>query len=189
MQVESFYAKDRAEWHDWLLNNHNNQQSVWLIYDKGASRTLSYDDIVEEALCFGWIDSIPGKVSDTQTKIYVSKRKPKSVWSKTNKERIEKLLSLGMMHPSGKAAIDTAKANGSWDALNQSDKFEIPLELQSLLDTSPKAKEFYFSLPPSSHKIILEWIYAAKKEETKLARINETVSLANKGIKAHHYRQ
>jgi uncharacterized protein YdeI (YjbR/CyaY-like superfamily) len=86
MEVTEFYAKNRAAWRGWLQRNHDTQQAVWLIYDKGAHRTLSWEDIVQEALCFGWIDSKPGKVSETQSKLYVSRRKSKSVWSKNNFE-------------------------------------------------------------------------------------------------------
>ncbi len=145
--------------------------------------------MVEEALCYGWVDSVPGKVSDTQAKIYVSRRKPKSSWSKVNKQRIEKLLHAGTMSDAGIAAVNSAKQNGSWDALNKSDAFEMPEELNRLLMSNTKARLFYDAMAPSSHKIILEWIYAAKTEDTKMKRIVETVELASQGIKAHHYRQ
>ena len=93
------------------------------------------------------------------------------------------------MTSSGMQAIEVAKQNGSWDALNRSDNFEIPPELEALFLKHPKAKEFYEGLSPSSHKIILEWIYQAKTDETKMKRIHETVDLAEQGVKAHHYRQ
>lgn len=189
MNVETFYAKDRAAWRDWLSKHHDMQQAVWLVYDKGAHRTLSYDDIVEEALCFGWVDSKPGTVSTTQSKLYLSKRKQRSAWSKSNKLRIEKLTESGLMRPAGLQAVAIAKQNGSWDALNKSDNFELPTELSTMLSANTAAKAFYDALSPSSKRIILEWIYSAKKEETRRARIIETVELAEKGIKAHHYRQ
>lgn len=187
--ASEFYARNRQEWREWLATNHNSKQSVWLIFDKGKNRTLTYDDMVEEALCYGWVDSVPGKVSDTQAKIYVSRRKPKSSWSKVNKQRIEKLLHAGTMSDAGIAAVNSAKQNGSWDALNKSDAFEMPEELNRLLMSNTKARLFYDAMAPSSHKIILEWIYAAKTEDTKMKRIVETVELASQGIKAHHYRQ
>ena len=189
MDVPSFYAKDRGAWRAWLADNHDRQQAVWLVFDKGKNRRLSYDDIVEEALCFGWVDSKPGKVSETQSKLYLSKRKPKSAWSKSNKERIERLTKANLMAPQGLVAVKVAKQNGSWEALNQSDSFVMPPELLTQLAANPKAQQFYEALSNSSKRIILEWIYSAKKEETKLVRVNETVELAAKGIKAHHYRQ
>lgn len=184
-----FYVKDRHEWREWLAKNHDIETSVWLVFDKGKNRTINYDEIVEEALCFGWVDSVGGTVDDTKTKLYISKRKPKSAWAKTNKARIEKLTKLGLMAPAGIEAVKIAKQNGAWDALNKSDAFELPPELTQLLRENPQAKEFYDAMPPSSHRIILEWIYTAKTPETKIKRIRETVDLAAQGIKAHHYRQ
>lgn len=186
--TSSFYAKDRAALRNWLVKNHASEQSVWLVFDKGKDRTLTYDDIVEEVLCFGWIDSRPGKVSETQGKLYLSKRKAQSAWSKINKERVSKLTEAGLMQASGLEAVKIAQANGNWDALNKSDNLEMPAELQVLFAENPRAQSFYESIAPSSKKIILEWIYSAKKEETKQARIRQTVELAAQGIKANHYR-
>lgn len=159
------------------------------MYDKGANRTLTYDDIVEVALCFGWIDSRPGKVSDTQSKIYVSKRKPKSAWSKSNKIRIDKLKRENLIQPPGLAAVQTAKANGAWDALNKSDNYIIPHGLAELFKNNTVAAENFAEFSNSSKRIILEWIYSAKQEATKIKRIKQTVELSEKGIKANHYRQ
>lgn len=187
-----FYAPDRASWRAWLAAHHETERAVWLVYDKdqpGAPRTLPYAAIVEEALCFGWVDSVPGTVSETQAKLYVSRRKPRSAWSKANKERIAALRAAGLMTPAGERAVAVAQANDMWDHLEASDRFELPPELVTQLAANPAAQVFYAAMAPSSHRIILEWIYAAKTEETKLKRIRETVELAAKGIKAHHYRQ
>lgn len=150
---------------------------------------MSWEDIVQEALCFGWVDSKPGKVSDTQSKIYVSRRKPKSAWSKINKEHVDKLIRQDLMTPAGQAAIDEAKRNGAWDALNKSDNLEVPEELARLLDANAAAKANFDSFSNSSKRIILEWIYAAKRDETKQKRIKQTVDMAAEGLKANHYRQ
>ncbi len=187
--ASDFYAKDRQAWRSWLEAHHATTQAVWLVYDKGQQRSLPYDAIVEEALCFGWVDSVPGKVSDTQAKIYVSKRKPKSAWSKVNRERISRLREQGLMTPAGEHAVAVAQANGAWEHLDVSDSFTLPPELVAQLAANPAAQAFFDAMPPSSHRIILEWIYAAKTEETKLKRITETVQLAAQGIKAHHYRR
>lgn len=188
-KVETFYAPSRPAWRAWLTKNHQTKQSVWLVYDKGPDRQLSPADITEEALCFGWIDSVPGKVSDTQAKIYVAKRKPKSAWSKINKERAERMIKEKLMAPAGMKMVETAKQNGMWDHLEKTQNDIPPPELVKALSANPKAKAFYDSMPPSSHRIILEWIYGAKTQETKMKRISETVELAAQGIKAHHYRQ
>lgn len=187
--AKDYYAKDREAWRSWLQANSATEQAVWLIYDKGTKRRLPYEAIVEEALCFGWVDSRPGTVSDTQGKIYVSRRKPTSAWSKANKDRIVKLRAQGLMTPAGERAVEIAQANGTWEQLEASDRFELPAELVAQLAANPQAKAFYDAMPPSSHRIILEWIYAAKTEETKRKRITETVRLAAQGVKAHHYRQ
>lgn len=188
-EASVFYAKDRAAWRQWLKENHTKEKGVWLIYDKGAARTMAWEDIVQEALCFGWIDSRPAKLSETQSKIYVSKRNAKSAWSKINKEHAAYLLKAGLMPPAGQVVIDEAQRNGAWDALSKSDALEMPPEMIALFDKDAKAKRFYDAMPPSSKKLILEWIYSAKKEETQRARIMQTVELAAIGIKAHHYRQ
>lgn len=191
-EVTEFYAPDRAAWRAWLAAHHNTDRAVWVVYDKGrpgAPRPLPYAAIVEEALCFGWVDSVPGTVSDTQAKLYVSQRKPTSAWSRANKERIAALRAAGLMTPAGEQAVAVAQANGMWNHLEVSDRFAMPPELVAQLAANPAAQAFYDAMPPSSHRIILEWIYAAKTEATKLKRIRETVDLAAQGIKAHHYRQ
>jgi uncharacterized protein YdeI (YjbR/CyaY-like superfamily) len=165
-----FYAKDRARWRNWLLENHS-EDAVWLVFDKGKDRKMSWQDIVQEALCFGWIDSRPGKVSETQSKIYVSKRKPKSVWSKINKQHIEILIEKELMYPAGIKAIEIAKNNGSWNALDLSDKLVYPIELKKLFLGNKSAKFNFKNFPEGSIKNTLQWIYDAKTEETKSKRI------------------
>lgn len=158
-----FYAKDRAAWRQWLLNNHDKQSAVWLVYDKGDKRTMQWSDIVQEALCYGWIDSHPRKRDDGKSMIYVSKRKPKSVWSKINKGHVEELISQGLMMPAGQAAIDTAKANGAWDALTNSDNLVLPPELRKVFVRQPKLQKHFESYTASNRRILLEWIYSAKQ--------------------------
>lgn len=179
-----FYAKNRADWRKWLAVNHDRENAVWLVYDKGAARKVSWVDIVQEALCFGWIDSRPGKVSETQSKIYVSKRKPKSVWSKINKGHIEELIASGLMQPAGLAAIKRGKLNGSWDALNNSDNLIIPTELQQGFDNSPTACRNFESFSVTVRRNMLQWIYDAKTDETRQRRILQVVESAEKNIKS-----
>lgn len=189
MEVGQFYAKDRAAWRAWLSKNHDKAQSIWLVYDKGKDRKLDYEEIVLEALCYGWVDSTAGTVSDTQAKIYVARRKPRSAWAKTNKARVEKLMAAGLMQPAGLQSIEIAKTNGAWDALNKSDNLELPPELINLLARHPAARKNFEAFPPSSKKLILEWIYSAKQDITRQKRVTETVELAEQNIRAHHYRQ
>lgn len=184
-----FYAKDRQAWLEWLEAHHQTAKSVWVVFTKGKAAKLSYEDIVEVALCYGWVDSRPGKVDDTKTKLYLSQRNPRSAWSKSNKLRIKKLTAQKMMRPAGLQAVKIAKQNGAWDALNLSDNLTMPTEMAALLDRNPVAKSHYQNFSASSKRIILEWIYSAKREETKRRRIQETVALAQQGLKAHHQRQ
>jgi uncharacterized protein YdeI (YjbR/CyaY-like superfamily) len=175
-----FYATDRTTWRQWLMDNHDSMAAVWLVYDKGPGRTLSWADIVQESLCFGWIDSRPGKVSDTQSKLYICKRKPKSVWSKINKAHIDVLMANGSMQPAGLAAIERAKLNGSWDALNNSDNLILPPQLAALFDHHPTARANFESFSVSTKRNTLQWIYDAKTDATRANRITQTVESAER---------
>lgn len=178
-----FYAKDRSSWRQWLQDNHDKETAVWLIYDKGTARNLTWPELVQESLCFGWIDSRPGKVSDTQSKIYVSKRKPKSVWSKINKAYIEELVEKGLMTPAGMAAVEIGKENGSWDTLNNSDNLLYPPELEAMFADHPKARTNFDAFSHSKKRQILQWIYDAKTETTRENRVVQTVQSAERGEK------
>ncbi len=148
---------------------------------------LSEDDVVEEALCFGWIDSVPRKVDAKKYMLLVSPRKPTSGWSAVNKKRVKKLKMLRLMTSHGLAKIAVAKKNGSWNKLNSSDKLEMPKELVAGLRSNRKAAKFFASIAPSSKRGILEWINAARTEVTRTKRIRETVKLAARGLRANHY--
>lgn len=178
-----FYASDRSAWRAWLEDHHQTENSVWLIYDKGKNRTLSWEDIVQEALCFGWIDSRPGKVSDTQSKLYISKRKPKSVWSKINKQHVAKLTAQGLMKPAGLEAVRIAKHNGSWGALDLSDNLVYPQELVDAFTANPVAHKNFDAFPAGSRRNTLQWIYDAKTDETKLRRIQQIVEAAQNNMR------
>lgn len=182
-EAPHFYAKDRKSWRTWLTTHHEKESAVWLVFDKGIDRTMAWQDIVQEALCFGWIDSRPGKVSETQSKIYVSKRKPKSVWSKINKQHVETLIQNGLMQPAGLKAIDIAKNNGSWNALDLSDNLVYPAELKELFDRNTIAKTNFESFPVGTRKNTLQWIYDAKTEATRRRRIIQVLEAAVENIR------
>lgn len=179
-----FYAKDLAAWSQWLEQNHETEKAVWLHFDKGKHRTLAWEDIVKEELRYGWIDGRAKSVSETKGKICISKRKPSSTWSKVNKAHIEKLVAGGRMLPPGQAVIDLAKQNGSWDLLNKSDNLEIPPEMAELFKDNNTAAKNFAAFSVSSKRLILYWIYSAKRPETMKNRIEETVRLAEKNIKS-----
>jgi len=186
--VKTFYAKNQLSWRKWLEKNHSKETSVWLIIHKKESSTPSvyYPEAVDEALCFGWIDSKPNKRDDESYYQFFAKRNPKSKWSKVNKDKVARLIKSGKMHASGMAMIELAKKSGTWDALNEVENIIIPPDLEMALKKNPFAQENFHSFSRSSKRGILEWILNAKKAETREKRIVETVTLAAKNIKANH---
>jgi uncharacterized protein YdeI (YjbR/CyaY-like superfamily) len=189
--IKTFYAKSQKEWRKWLEKNHQSEKSVWLIIYKKESGTPSvyYTDAVDEAICFGWIDSKPNKRDDESYYQFFAKRNPKSNWSKVNKGKVAKLLEKGLIAPAGLEAIETAKQNGTWTALDKVEEMAIPEDLQKAFDKNKTAFGYFDKFPRSSKRNILEWIMNAKRPETRQARIDETVKLATDNIKANHYRQ
>ncbi|HMN90158.1 MAG TPA: YdeI/OmpD-associated family protein [Saprospiraceae bacterium] len=189
--IKTFHAKTRKEWRKWLEKNHQSEKSVWLIIYKKESETPSvfYPEAVDEALCFGWIDSKPNKRDEHSYYQFFAKRNPKSNWSKVNKEKVIKLIEQELMRPAGFEMIEIAKQNGAWTALDEVENITIPEDLQKLFLKNQMAFENWENFPRSSKRGILEWILNAKKPDTRQKRIKETVALAEKNIKANHYRQ
>jgi uncharacterized protein YdeI (YjbR/CyaY-like superfamily) len=178
------HPKSRKEWRQWLEKNHTSSPGVWFIYYKketGKPR-VSYDEAVEEALCFGWIDSLPRKLDTERTMLKFTPRKPKSVWSQLNKTRVEKLIREKQLMPAGLAAIERAQQNGSWDTLTASDTAaannELPADLDKLLAKNKKAKENFLQFSFSIRKQFLSWIDSAKRTETREGRLKQTVLMA-----------
>jgi uncharacterized protein YdeI (YjbR/CyaY-like superfamily) len=189
--LPTYHAKNRKEWRQWLTKNHQSEKSVWLIiyHKSSATPSVYYEEAVEEALCFGWIDSIAHK-RDTESKYqFFAVRKPKSNWSKANRERVERMMAKKQMKPAGLAMVELAKKNGTWTALVDVQNSVIPPDLQAAFKKNKTAFKNFEAFPPSSKRIILEWILNAKKPETREQRIKQTVELAEKNIKANHYRQ
>ena len=182
-----FYAKSRQVWRKWLEENHNSQASVWLIIYKkeSASPSVYYPEAVDEALCFGWIDSKPNKRDSESYYQFFSKRKPNSNWSKVNKDKVARLLKQGLVATAGLEAIRIAKERGTWTALDEVEQLLVPPDLQKLFDKNKTAAGYWEKFPPSAKRGILEWIMNAKKPETRLKRIQQTVELAEKNTKAN----
>jgi uncharacterized protein YdeI (YjbR/CyaY-like superfamily) len=187
--VPEFHAVDRNAWRKWLHANHQVMDSVWLvIYKKGsAASSVNYEEAVEEALCFGWIDSRPQKRDEECFLLTFSKRKPKSVWSAINKKRLEKLIAEDKMAPAGLAAIEIAKENGSWTSIDKVEAMEMPEALTKAFKKNKQAKENFDAFPPSAKKGIYQWIITAKTDETRNKRVIETVELAAKNIRANQW--
>lgn len=187
----TYYAKNRKDWRNWLLKNHDKEFSVWLIIYRKESKIPSvyYPEAVDEALCFGWIDSLPNKRDDKSYYQFFSRRKPKSNWSKVNKQKVENLLKEGLIHPAGLAVIELAKQNGNWVALDEVEQIIIPDDLEKGFKKNKVALKNWDNFSRSSKRGILEWIFNAKRPETREKRIKETIELAEKNIKANHPRK
>jgi uncharacterized protein YdeI (YjbR/CyaY-like superfamily) len=181
---KTFHPTTRKEWRQWLAKNHTSSPGIWLIYFKKESGKprVTYDESVEEALCFGWIDSLPRKLDEERSMLKFTPRKPKSVWSQLNKTRVEKLILANLMTPAGLAAIETAKKNGSWDILTSSDTAAvtntIPADLEKCFNKNKKARENFLNFSVSIRKQFLSWIDSARKPATRSARLQQTVLMA-----------
>jgi len=184
---EQVTIRSRAEWRRWLTKHHATAQGVWIVvYRRESGRpTIPQAELVEEALCFGWIDSTARKLDDDRREQLMTPRRARSRWSSINRERIERLTEAGLMRPAGFAAIEAAKANGNWDALDPVERLEEPEELRQALDANPRARSNWNGFPPSAKRVILGWISTAKRPETRTKRITQTVSEAAAGRRAN----
>ena len=186
---QSIHPKDRKAWRKWLIKEHQTSPGVWLVYYKKHTglRNLSYDEAVEEALCFGWIDSLPGKLDENRSRLKFTPRKPKSVWSALNKKRVEQLISQGLMTAAGLASIEMAKKNGSWESLTASDEAaalnKVPSDLEKLFIRNKKAGDNFKAFSMSVRKQFLSWIFSAKRPETRQQRIKQTLLMAAANVK------
>ena len=187
----SVHPPTRTAWRTWLKKHHARPDGVWVItYKKVAGKpTLSYDDMVEEALCFGWVDSRPGKLDAERTMLYFAARKPCSGWAKPNKDRVERLLAAGKMAPAGLAKVQAAKADGSWSKLDAVEALAVPDDLAAAFARYPGSAAFFEAFPRSVKRGILEWIVQAKKTETRAKRVEETAVLAAKNERANQWRK
>jgi uncharacterized protein YdeI (YjbR/CyaY-like superfamily) len=177
--LERVEADSIAVLRAWLLANHSQTESIWLIsYKKAvADRHISYSDIVDEALCFGWIDSLPRKLDERRTMTLLSPRKPKSGWSAVNKAKVGRLETEGRLQEAGLAVIARAKTDGSWDLLNDVDALIEPQDLAAAIAASPAARQGWDKLAPSMRRGLLEQIIQAKKAETRAARIAKIIGM------------
>ncbi len=190
IETEIFYPKSQTEWRNWLQENHLSKQAVWLVYYKKKSKieSLTWSEAVDVALCFGWIDSKRISIDHETSHQFFSKRKPKSTWSKINKNKVEKLIEQGLMTEAGFKSIETAKQNNSWTILDDVEELLIPHDLEAEFIKKTTAKEFFLGLSKSSKKIILYWLVSAKTSETRQKRIAEIIDSAENNLKPKHLR-
>jgi uncharacterized protein YdeI (YjbR/CyaY-like superfamily) len=185
-QVE---VKSRAAWRSWLLAHHGREGGVWLVtYKKGRGPHLPYGEAVEEALCFGWVDSLPRKLDEDRTMLLMTPRKAGSAWSAANKARVATLLAAGLIAPAGLAKVEEAKASGAWDKLDAVEALTIPDDLAAALAAASGAAAAFADFPRSARRGILEWIVQAKRPDTRAKRIAETARLAGQGKRANQWR-
>ena len=187
---EQVEVRSRAELRAWLMANHGQSDSIWLVTHKKPSPWhIPYGDIVDEVLCFGWIDSQPRLLDEARSMLRLSPRKPKSGWSKVNKDRIARLIADGLMAAPGLARIEQAKANGTWTLIDAATANTVPEDLAAAFARHPGAEQNFMGFPPSTRRAILEWITLARRPETRAARIEQTASLAAKGERANQWRK
>ena len=189
-EIESFCPKSKEEWRKWLAANHQSEQAVWLIYYRASTKipSLTWSEAVDEALCFGWIDSTKKTIDHERYMQYFSKRKPKSNWSKINKEKIAYLIENNLMTKAGFESIETAKQNGSWTIIDTVEALEMPEDLEAALTNWEGALDYYHSRSNSEKKILLHWVISAKRPETRQKRILEIAESASENLKPKHFR-
>ena len=179
-ELRTFCPASRDDWRLWLEKNHNSEQSVWLVYHKKQSNipTVSYSDAVDQALCFGWIDSTKRAIDDHTFMQFFCKRKPNSVWSKINKGKVQQLIEEGLLTVAGYNSIEVAKQNGSWLILDDVEELKIPKDLEEAFKIHPGSLDFFLGLSKSVRKSILQWLVLAKRQETRQKMITEIATLA-----------
>ncbi len=183
--MKSLYFKTPREWRTWLQSNHDKETELWLIfYKKGTRPTLDYESAVEEALCFGWIDSIIKKIDESKYARKFTPRKKTSKWSPSNKKRVERLIESGRMTSAGMVKIKAAKTSGRWEEIDRPTiNYDLPEDFIKALNQNKKAKEFFEQLALAFKKQFIAWIKMAKRQETIENRIRESIRLLEKGEK------
>lgn len=185
-RFERVEVDSRDAWRRWLEANHERTESVWAVTWKKAhpERHVPYDALVEEALAFGWVDSLPRKLDAARSMLLMSPRKPGSAWSAANKARVERLLSDGRMAKAGLAAVERAKADGTWSKLDGVEALDVPDDLARAFEDHRGSRETFEAFPRSVRRGILEWIVQAKRPETRARRVEETARLAAENRRA-----
>ena len=177
---EQVTCRNRDELRSWLDDNHADSAGIWLVFFKQSSgiAELTYDQIVDEVLCFGWIDSQSAGIDNDRTSILLTPRKRGSGWSKINKARVERLMLEGRMTPAGQAKIDAAMADGSWTFLDDIEAMIVPDDLSIALEAHSVANTNFQAFTPSVKKPLLLWVQSAKRAETREKRIKTIVDSA-----------
>jgi len=178
-----------ADWRAWLDAHHYRSEGVWLVVHRKTSgrQVFTLDDAIEEALCFGWIDSRPARLDAERTMLWFAPRRPGTGWSKLNKDRVERLIAAGRMTEAGRRKVDAARGDGSWSKLDGVEALEIPSDLRQAFRRHPGARERFSAFPRSVRRGILEWILQARRPETRAKRVEETARLASRNERANQW--
>jgi uncharacterized protein YdeI (YjbR/CyaY-like superfamily) len=186
-QLDQVLIESPTQLRSWLETHHQQASSVWLVKWKKTSGKpfISYDEIVDQLICFGWVDSLPRKLDEARTMLLISPRNPNSNWSAVNKKRVEKMKQAGLMTRAGWLMVEQARKNGSWDFLTEVDQLRVPDDLEKALQSVPQARSYFNRFPDSSKRGILEWIKSAKTAGTRQKRIAETAKKAGQNLKAN----
>jgi len=169
---------NRDAWRRWLERHHARATGVWLVWPRSAGRRgIDYNAAIEEALSFGWIDG-------RRSKQYFAPRRARSPWSRSNKERFQRLLLAGRVARAGIAAVERARSDGSWSILDSVERLEVPADLAAALDARPPALHHWEAFPPSTRRALLAWIAGARRDETRARRIEKTAAAAQLGERA-----
>jgi uncharacterized protein YdeI (YjbR/CyaY-like superfamily) len=179
-----YHPESRGAWRAWLESHQDDARGVWVASWRSGRRAVTYDEIVEEALCVGWIDSTVNVLDDDRSLQLVTPRKPRSTWARSNKDRVARLEAAGRMGPRGRAAVAAAKANGTWQMLDDVEADIEPDDLAAALDAVPAARRHWDGFPSSSRKMMLFWVVSAVKEATRRSRIDRIVAAAAVGERA-----
>jgi len=175
--LETVEPRDRAEWRAWLAEHHATSPGVWFVAPKVSTGrvTVPYEEMICEALCFGWVDGVLRRLDHERTMLHLSPRRRGSTWARTNKERIARLEAAGLMAPAGRAVVEAAKADGTWTSLDAVEALEVPADLAVALEADPIARAGYDAMPPSARKQVLWSVVSAKRPETRARRVARAV--------------
>lgn len=184
-EIKTVCPLNRQQWREWLQAHHATEKSVWLVYYKKKSNrsTLAWSEAVDEALCFGWIDSLAKPIDEERYMQFFSRRKPTSVWSRINKEKVERLVAEGLMTPAGLDSVDVARKNGSWNLLDDAEALVVPVDLEEEFRKKPTAETYFLGLCKSDKRNLLQWLVLAKRPETRQKRIVDIIESAEQGLK------
>lgn len=179
-----------TEWRGWLTLNHSTSSGIFLVYWRSATGkpSMTYEEMVEQALCFGWVDSLQKGIDDERLMMWFSPRKPGSGWARPNKVRIERLTAAGLLAPAGIAVVEAAIADGSWTLLDSVENLEVPDDLAEAFELHPGSEDNFASFAASARKALLTWIAMAKTPATRARRIAETAERATRGERANEQR-